>query len=194
MASGNHHLPQQRPHIANSSAVLPIASLCAMAEPKTNQSSSGGLPESDTLDEDALRKMIATEFSGEGFYNALADRIDNAEAAKLLRNNGKEEAGHARRLLRALSLKVGHDVDPTPEMLTPTAIQVPDSISPGLLSTIRDAEVEGDLSYQRWAENESDPQVARLLRLNGREESIHAGRVEQVMALLTPPQAAFDPA
>jgi rubrerythrin len=168
--------------------------MCAMAESESNGSSSGGLPESDTLDEDALRTMIATEFSGEGFYNALADRIDNAEAARLLRNNGKEEAGHARRLLRALSLKVGHEVEPTPEMLSPTAIQLPDSISPGLLSTIKDAELEGDLSYQRWAENEADPQVARLLRLNGREESIHAGRVEQVMALLTPPQVALGPA
>lgn len=123
-----------------------------MAESKSNRSPSGGLPESDTLDEDALRTMIATEFSGDGFYNALADRMDNAEAAKLLRNNGREEAGHARRLLRALSPKVGHDVHPTPEMLTPTAIQLPDSISPRLLSTIRGAEIEGDLSYQRWAE------------------------------------------
>ena len=79
-------------------------------------------------------------------------------------------------------------------MLSPTAIQLPDSISPGLLSAIKDAELEGDLSYQRWAENEADPQVARLLRLNGREESIHAVRVEQVMALLTPPQVALDPA
>ena len=171
-----------------------IATLCVMAESKSDRSASGGLPESDTLDEGALRTMFTTELGGEDFYNALADRIGNEEAAKLLRNNGKEEAGHARRLLRALSLKVGHDVDPTPEMLTPSAMQLPDSISPRLLSTIKDAELEGDLSYQRWAENESDPQVARLLRLNGREESIHAGRVEQVMALLTSPQATFDPA
>jgi rubrerythrin len=138
--------------------------------------------------------MFATELGGEDFYNALAERVENAEAAKLLRNNGREEAGHARRLLRALSLKVGHDVDPTPEMLTPTAIQLPESISPRLLSTIRDAELEGDVSYQRWAANESDPRVARLLRWNGREESIHARRVEEVMALLAPPQVALDPA
>jgi rubrerythrin len=183
-----------RPHIPNGSATLSIATIWAMAEPESNGPSSGGLPEGDTLDEDALRTMIATEFSGEGFYNALADRIDNPEAAKLLRNNGKEEAGHARRLLRALSLKVGHEVEPTPEMLSPTTIQLPDSISPRLLSTIKDAEVEGDVSYQRWADNETDPQVARLLRLNGREESIHARRVEQVMTLLSPPQVVLDPA
>jgi rubrerythrin len=160
-----------------------------MAAYENKMSSTGGLPESDTLDEDALREMFATEMGGEDFYNALADRVDNVEAAKLLRNNGREEAGHARRILRALSLKVGHDVDPTAEMLTPTAIQLPNSINPRLLSTIRDAELDGDLSYQRWADNEADPHVARLLRLNGREESIHARRVEQVMALLAPSQA-----
>ena len=66
-----------------------IATLCVMAESKSDRSASGGLPESDTLDEDALRTMIATEFGGEGFYNALADRIDDAEAAKLLLNNGR---------------------------------------------------------------------------------------------------------
>jgi hypothetical protein len=36
--------------------------------------------------------------------------------------------------------------------------------------------------------------VARLLRWNGREESIHARRVEQVMALLAAPPVALDPA
>ncbi len=73
-------------------------------------------------------------------------------------------------------------------------IQLPDSISPALLSTMLDAEIQGDLSYQRWAENEPDPQVARLLRLNGREESLHAQRVEQVIALITRPRDAIDPA
>lgn len=165
-----------------------------VAEADTNASSSGNLNDRETLDEDALRKMFNTELSGEDFYNALADRIDNVEAAKLLRNNGKEEAGHARRLLRALSLKLGYEVDPTPEMLIPMTIQLPDSISPALLSTMLDAEIQGDLSYQRWAENEPDPQVARLLRLNGREESLHAQRVEQVIALITRPRDAIDPA
>jgi hypothetical protein len=52
-----------------------------MAASKTNQPSSGVLPESDTLDEGALRKMFSTELGGEDFYNALADRVENAEAA-----------------------------------------------------------------------------------------------------------------
>jgi rubrerythrin len=165
-----------------------------MAESETNTHSSADLSERDQLDEDALRQMFTAEVGGEDFYNTLADRIDNEEAAKLLRNNGREEAGHARRLLRAISLKVGHEVDPTADMLTPMPIRLPDSISVALLSTVMEAEVQGDVSYQRWAENEPDPQVARLLRLNGREESIHAGRVELVIALLTPSQGASDSA
>jgi rubrerythrin len=161
-----------------------------VAESETN---SADLNERNQLDADALCKMFTTELGGEDFYTTLAGRIDNEEAAKLLRNNGREEAGHARRLLRALSLKLGHEVDPTPEMLSPTAIQLPDSISLTLLSTIMEAELEGDASYQRWADNEPDPRVARLLRLNGREESIHASRVQQVIALLTPPEVASSP-
>ncbi|HEX4244601.1 MAG TPA: ferritin family protein [Acidimicrobiales bacterium] len=157
-----------------------------MAETQKNGDSSLDLNQWDQLDEDALRTMFAIELSGQAFYAALAGKVDNQEAAKLLGNNGREEAGHARRLLRALSLKVGHDVDPTPEMLTPGTIPLPDSISPGLFSTILEAELDGDVSYQRWAENEPNPEVARLLQLNGREESIHANRVEQVLTLLTP--------
>jgi hypothetical protein len=38
--------------------------------------------------------------------------------------------------------------------------------------------------YQVWADNEPDPQVARLLRLNGREETLHGERVNQAIAIL----------
>ena len=42
----------------------------------------------------------------------------------------------------------------------------------------------GDAGYQRWADAEPDPEVLRLLRLNGREEAIHAERVRQALAIL----------
>jgi hypothetical protein len=45
-------------------------------------------------------------------------------------------------------------------------------------------ERDGDAGYQRWADNEPDPEVARLLRLNGREETIHGERVSEVIAIL----------
>ena len=142
------------------------------------------LNELDHLDVDALCSLFTIELGGEDFYNSLADRVDNEEAAKLLRNNGREEAGHARRLLRAISLKTGEDVQPTPAMLERAVISMPDAVSPELLSNLVQGELDGDVGYQRWADHEPDAGVARLLRLNGREESIHARRVEQVIALL----------
>ena len=45
-------------------------------------------------------------------------------------------------------------------------------------------ELNGDAGYQKWADSEADPEVERLLRLNGREETIHAGRAQQVLELL----------
>lgn len=45
-------------------------------------------------------------------------------------------------------------------------------------------EINGDAGYQMWADAESNEEVARLLRLNGREETIHAGRAQQVADIL----------
>ena len=52
------------------------------------------LGELESLDVDALRSMFTLELAGEQFYNALAERVDNEQAAELLRRNGREEAGH----------------------------------------------------------------------------------------------------
>jgi rubrerythrin len=45
-------------------------------------------------------------------------------------------------------------------------------------------ELNGDAGYQKWADAEENEEVQRLLRLNGREETIHAGRAQQVFELL----------
>jgi hypothetical protein len=105
-----------------------------------------------------------------------------------LRRNSREEAGHARRVARAIAFKLGHDFEPTPDMLERTAIKLPDGISPGLWAALVQGELDGDAGYQKWADNESSPDVARLLRLNGREESIHSGRVQQAIALIGGPE------
>ena len=44
------------------------------------------------MDLATMELVFRLENSGEDFYNALADRIDNEEAAELLRRNGREEA------------------------------------------------------------------------------------------------------
>jgi hypothetical protein len=60
-----------------------------------------------------------------------------------------------------------------------------------LFPAIVKAELAGDAGYQRWAELEPDPEVARLLRLNGREETIHGERVAKALEILS--AAAGDP-
>lgn len=142
------------------------------------------LGELESLDVDALRSMFTLELAGEQFYNALAERVGNEQAAELLRRNGREEAGHARRIDRAIAIKLGREFTPTPDMLERPAIQLPEHIGTDLLRVIVQAEFDGDAGYQRWADNEALPDVERLLRLNGREETIHGRRVEQAIALL----------
>jgi rubrerythrin len=138
----------------------------------------------DSLDVDALCSMFSLELAGETFYNALAERVDNEQAAELLRRNGREEAGHARRIDRAIAIKLGHPFAPTPDMLERPLVQLPERVGADLLRVIVQAEFDGDAGYQRWADNEGLPEVERLLRLNGREETIHGRRVEQAIALM----------
>jgi rubrerythrin len=138
----------------------------------------------ETLDVDGMRLLFRVENTGEDFYEGLADRIGNADAAVLLRKNGREERGHAERVRRALGIKLGHPFEPTPEDLENWPVPLPDTIDATLFPVIVQAEIDGDAGYQRWADRESDPEVARLLRLNGREETGHGERVKQVMAIL----------
>jgi hypothetical protein len=155
-----------------------------MTDVTANKYSFRALGDMSRLDVDALASLYTIELGGEDFYNALAERARNPAAAALLRRNGREEAGHARRVGRAIAVKLGRDFDPTPEMLERRPVHLPDDLDPATFPRLVEGELQGDLGYQRWADNEPDPHVERLLRLNGREESIHAGRVERVIALL----------
>ncbi len=138
----------------------------------------------DRLDIPAMELMYKLECSGEDFYNLLADRIGNDEAAVLLRRNGKEELGHARRIARAIAIKQGHEFEPTPELQARFTVALPDTVDPAMLPFIVAGEQAGDAGYQGWADNEENPEVARLLRLNGREETLHGDRVNQAIAIL----------
>lgn len=138
----------------------------------------------EQLDVEALRLLYRIECSGEDFYNLLADRIGNAQAADLLRRNGREERGHAERVRKVLGIKLGGTYEPTAEDQSRYVIPLPETISPELLPIIVKGELDGDAGYQRWADRESDPEAQRLLRLNGREETTHGERVRQVIELL----------
>jgi len=153
-----------------------------MTEPARTQYTYQELNEFDRLDVDGLCSLFSLEMSGEAFYNALADRVTNDKAAELLRRNGREEGGHARRLQRAIAIKLGTDFEPTAQMLEVSPIRVPSELTPEFLRVLIQGELDGDAGYQKWADNEPDPEVARLLRLNGREETIHGQRAEEVLA------------
>ena len=142
------------------------------------------LAELDALDVDAMKLMYRVETAGEEFYERIAAGVDNAEAAELFRRNGKEEKGHARRIGRMLELKLGQPYEPSGVDAEPMAVNVPIPMPLEMLPFIVQGEINGDVGYQRWADNEADPEVAKLLRLNGREETLHSKRVEQALSLL----------
>jgi rubrerythrin len=143
-----------------------------------------GLADVDVLEVEHLTLMYRIEMAGELFYNLLADRMDNPEAADLLRKNAVEERGHARRIARAISIKTGTEWEPSVEEAELLDVPLPDSIDARMFAAVVKGELNGDVGYQRWADAESDPEVERLLRLNGREETIHAGRAQRVHDLL----------
>ena len=142
------------------------------------------LGEYAVLDLDAMMLLHRVELSGDAFYQALADRVPNAEAAELLRRNGREETGHARRIRRAMAIKMGDDWVPPADLDVPFAVSVPDEISLELFDVIVQAELGGDAGYQAWADAESDPEIVRLLLLNGREETIHGERARSARELI----------
>ncbi len=152
-------------------------------------SAAASLGQVETLDVATMELLIKVENSGEDFYNLLADRIGNEEAGELLRRNGREEVGHARRISRAIALKLGTDYEPAPELLERFDVPLPEVVGLELFPLIVKAELDGDAGYQRWADNEPDPEVARLLRLNGREETKHGERAQAALAILEAAQA-----
>jgi rubrerythrin len=153
-------------------------------------SASAELAACTELDVPAMELLYRLECSGEDFYNALADRIGNDEAADLLRKNGREEMGHARRVQRAISLRLGTEYEPSADVRERFVIPLPETIGLDLFPAIVKAEMDGDAGYQRWADRESDPEVARLLRLNGREETGHGERAAKALAILEAAQAS----
>ena len=139
----------------------------------------------DRLDVEGMRTIWRVEMAGEKFYELLAERIDNDEARELLRRNAVEERGHARRIARALSLALGTEWAPTAEEETLLDVPMPDTVDARLFSGIIQGELNGDAGYQKWADNEPNEEIARLLRLNGREETIHADRARRVLEILS---------
>ena len=138
-----------------------------------------------SLSIDDMKVLAMIENFGECFYQAIARNVPNAEAKALLLRSGQEERGHAARLLKAIKLKGGSfempaDQDNVFIQQAPHEIMADGDFMSGLAQ----GEMDGDLQYQAWADAEPDPEVARLLRQNGKEETRHGERIAEVKKLL----------
>ena len=132
-----------------------------------------------------MKLMILLETAGEPLYLGLAEGVDSEEARTLLRQNGREETAHAHRLKKAIEILTGQpytipSLDENPYGKPPAM----GPVTPEMLRGLIQAELGGDKLYQTYAANESNAEVAELLLQNGREETRHGQRVEQVIELL----------
>lgn len=135
------------------------------------------------LDVPAMELLCRVERSGDDFYQQLAAKMTNPAVAELLQRNGREETGHARRIRKALDIKQPGYVEP-PELSQPFVVSLPDNIDAGLFEAIVSAELQGDVGYQTWADNEPNEEIKTLLLHNGREETLHGERVREALALM----------
>jgi hypothetical protein len=135
---------------------------------------------------DDLKVLALIECYGEAFYFKLAESVSLPEAKALLRRNGQEERGHAHRVLKAIRLKTGASWELPADGDNPFFRNLPAAVpcDAGIISALEAGEADGDLTYQAWADNEPDPEIADLLRQNGREESRHGERATEVRRLL----------
>lgn len=75
--------------------------------PEDNPYLQGGPVPLGEMTKAGLTKLSEGEFGGEALYETWAAAIDNPEAARLFRLNGKEETDHGNRLLEAAALLPG---------------------------------------------------------------------------------------
>jgi rubrerythrin len=138
------------------------------------------------LSVDDLKVLALIECAGETFYTLIANSVDNAEAAALLKRNGQEERGHAHRLKKAIQLLTGADYVLPEGKENPFARDLPASImvDEKFLAGLEGSERDGDAQYRKWADAESNGEVARLFRQNGAEEMRHGERAAAVRSLL----------
>lgn len=61
-------------------------------------------PSGRALDRELLEFLVVAETGGDALYQTWADNIGHAEAAELLRQNGKEEIRHGERAKKAAEL------------------------------------------------------------------------------------------
>ena len=141
------------------------------------------LKDRGALGADDLKVLAMIEAAGEALYFRIADGVNDLRAAQLLRQNGREERGHAYRLAKILKLQTGEDFVPPLDAENPFVASLPAALpaTPEFIASLLQGEADGDRLYQMWADGAANPEVAKLLRLNGREESRHGMRDAEVI-------------
>lgn len=132
-----------------------------------------------------MKLLVLLEMAGEPLYEKMAALALDDEARLLLLKNGREETAHAHRLAKAIEILTGEAFEIPPLSLNPYASAPPPAeLSAGVLAGLVEGEKRGGEDYQRMADAEPNPEVAELLRQNGREENIHGERVQKVIEIL----------
>jgi hypothetical protein len=145
------------------------------------------LRERSALSAADLKVLAMIEAAGEALYFRIAEGVREPRAAELLRQNGREERGHAYRLAKILKLQTGEDFVPPADADNPFVTSLPAGLpaTPEFIASLEHGEADGDRLYQKWADGAANLEVAKLLRLNGREESRHGIRDAEVIRYIT---------
>ena len=132
-----------------------------------------------------FKVMVMLEAAGQALYEGLAADATHQEVRRLLSRNAIEELGHADRLIEVIHRLSGEKFT-APSRADNPYVPAPGSVplSRGFLGGVVTGELQGEALYEAWAALQSDPEVARLLRLNGREERTHSERAQQALDLL----------
>ena len=140
----------------------------------------------DKLSLEDLKVLALIEAAGEEFYLRIAAGVRNDKAKALLTRNGREERGHAARLVKAIGLQGGSPFELPEARDNPFIASLPGDfqVTAEFLKGLEGAEIDGDRQYEVWAAGAANAEVAKLLRANGREESRHGARDAEVIELI----------
>ena len=75
--------------------------------PSRDENPYGKPPAMGDVSAELLRGLAQAELGGDTLYQRYAENEENAEVAELLRQNGREEAGHGKRVEQVIQL-LGH--------------------------------------------------------------------------------------
>lgn len=134
-----------------------------------------------------LKVMVLVEAASQELYRSSAEGTDNPEVIELLHANAREEFLHGTRVASAIEAISGEKF-PAPEAaenpyLSEGSFPIVE-LTPDALRNLANLEFGGENLYDGWAATLSNPEAARLLRLNGKEETNHGNRLLRAAEIL----------